>query len=139
MAHRQIKVWFFAAALTTALSGCESSGTLFPTFPEAAGSAGAAGGMGGAGVGIPPPVIRQPVLPEYLVGCRAHVLVPALGMTFVFKGAETPTSGQFLREDRLTAPYRVIKPGDRVSQDRSQQRQNVELDSYNRVVGLSCG
>ena len=27
------------------------------------------------------PVIRQPVLPELLVACRGHVLVPSLGMT----------------------------------------------------------
>ncbi len=63
---------------------------------------------------MPPPVIRQPVLPELLVACRGHVLVPALGMTFIGKGAEAPPSGNFLREESLTPPYRVLTPGARI-------------------------
>jgi hypothetical protein len=92
--------------------------------------------IGGA---MPAPVIRQPVLPEYLVGCRGHVLVPSLGMTFVAKSAPQPTEGQYVREESLTPPYRVIRPGDRISQELSPQRLNVELDSFSRVIGLACG
>jgi len=108
---------------------------MFPAFPETATGANATS----PAMGLPAPVIRQPVLPEYLVGCRGHVLVPALGMTFVPTGGSAPTSGQYLREERLTPPYRVIRPGDRMSQDRVMQRLNVELDSYGRIVGLACG
>ncbi len=88
---------------------------------------------------IAPPVIRQPVLPEMLVACRGHVLVPALGMTFVYKAAEAPTAGNFLREESLTPPYRIIAPGARISMEHSAQRLNVELDRYKRVIGLYCG
>ncbi len=88
---------------------------------------------------IAPPVIRQPVLPELLVACRGHVLVPALGMTFVNKGAEAPSAGNFLREESLTPPYRIIAPGARISMEHSAQRLNVELDKYKRVIGLYCG
>ncbi len=87
----------------------------------------------------PPPVIRQPVLPELLKPCRGHVLVPALGMAFVASGTQAPGAAQFLREERLTAPYRVIKPQSRVTQDHNPERLNVEVDSYDRVVGLYCG
>lgn len=88
---------------------------------------------------MPPPVIRQPVLPEMLVVCRGHVLVPALGMTFVYRAAEAPTAGQFLREENLSAPYRIIAPGSRISQEHSGARLNVELDKYRRIIGLYCG
>jgi hypothetical protein len=88
---------------------------------------------------IPAPVIRQPVLPEYLVACRGHVLVPALGMTFVPRAGALPTTGQYLREESLTPPYRVIRPNDRTSQDRNPQRLNVELDRFGRIIGLACG
>ncbi len=78
------------------LAGCVTNGKTFPNveftgemFPE------------------DPPVIRQPVLPEMLVACRGHVFVPALGMTFVVKGKYAPAKGQYLRKERLTAPYRV--------------------------------
>jgi hypothetical protein len=100
---------------------------------------------GGAPVGllqpdaIPPPVIRQPVLPEMLVACRGHVLVPALGMIFVPKGGTPPETGQFVREERVAAPYRVIMPGARVTQDMNAARLNIELDRYQRVIGLFCG
>lgn len=86
-----------------------------------------------------PPVIRQPVLPEMLVACRGHVFVPALGMAFVKRGKPPPTEGQYLREERLTPPYRVVPFGANVSVERSPTRLNVELDTLNRVIGLSCG
>jgi hypothetical protein len=87
----------------------------------------------------PPPVIRQPVLPEMLKACRGHVLVPALGMKFVARGASPPDSGQYLREENISAPYRIISPGVRLTQDQSPTRLNVELDRWDRIVGLFCG
>jgi len=119
------------ALLALGLAAC-AGGTMSP-LPAPGGAPTIIGG------GLPPPVIRQPVLPEYLVGCRGHVLVPALGMTFVPSGGPLPETGQYLREERLTAPYRIIRPGDRVTQDRNAQRLNVELDAYSRIVGLACG
>ncbi len=86
-----------------------------------------------------PPVVRQPVVPEMLVGCRGHVLVPALGMKFVAKGEALPEAGQYLREENLTAPYRILPPGARVSQEHSAARLNIELDGANRLIGLYCG
>jgi len=124
---------FAFVCLVLSLAACGGNGTIFPNPGASPGSATIMGG------GMPSPVIRQPVLPEYLVGCRGHVLVPALGMTFVPKGAPAPTAGQYIREESLTAPYRVVRPGDRMSQDRSSQRLNVELDAYARVIGLACG
>jgi hypothetical protein len=79
------------------------------------------------------------VLPELLVACRGHVLVPALGMNFINKGSEAPASGNFLREESLTPPYRVLTPGARISMEHSAQRLNVELDRYRRIIGLYCG
>jgi hypothetical protein len=114
------------------LSGCTGGGMTAAPGPSLTGGASIIGG-------VPDPVIRQPVLPEYLVGCRGHVLVPALGMTFVARNAGQPTTGQFLREESVTPPYRVIRPGDRLSQDRNPQRLNVELDAYGRIIGLACG
>lgn len=87
----------------------------------------------------PPAVIRQPVVPEMLVQCRGHVLVPALGMNFVPKGQPTPGTGQYMREENLTAPYRVLLPGAIVTKDYSAQRLNVELDAQLRIIGLYCG
>jgi hypothetical protein len=87
----------------------------------------------------PQPVIRQPVLPEMLVACRGHVLVPALGMLLIPKGKEPPQVGQYLREERLSAPYRILPPGARVSQEMSPTRLNVELDGQGHIIGLYCG
>ena len=87
----------------------------------------------------PPAVIRQPVVPEMLVQCRGHVLVPALGMTFVSKGQETPTNGQYLREENLTPPYRILPPRAIVTKEFSPARLNVELDDQRRIIGLYCG
>ncbi len=86
-----------------------------------------------------PPVIRQPVLPEMLVACRGHVLVPALGMLFVPRNTTAPPQGQFLREESLSPPYRIIAPGARITQDMNAVRLNVELDKARRIVGLFCG
>ena len=116
------------------LAGCGAAGALFPEFEmrENASAPRAADPMA-------PAQPRRPVLPEMLVACRGHVLVPAMGMTLVPNGGLPPASGQFLREARLTPPYRIIHPGDRVSAEHSPTRLNVELDREGRVVGLSCG
>jgi hypothetical protein len=89
--------------------------------------------------GPPPAVIRQPVVPEMLVPCRGHVLVPALGMTFVSKGEQAPTQGQYMREENLTPPYRILPPGAFVTKEHSPARVNVELDAQKRIIGLYCG
>ncbi len=89
--------------------------------------------------GPAPAVIRQPVVPEMLVPCRGHVLVPALGMTFVSKGASPPGSGQFMREENLTPPYRILPPGTLVTKEQNPARVNVELDGQRRIIGLYCG
>src|SRR5262249_4237537 len=93
----------------------------------------------GLGPLTPPPVIRQPVVPEMLVQCRGHVLVPALGMTFVMHGADEPSSGQYLREENLTPPYRILPPHAIVTKEFSPARLNVELDERGRIIGLYCG
>jgi len=87
----------------------------------------------------PPAVIRQPVVPEMLVQCRGHVLVPALGMAFVARGQENPASGQYLREENLTPPYRILPPRAIVTKEFSPARLNVELDDARRIIGLYCG
>jgi hypothetical protein len=87
----------------------------------------------------PPAVIRQPVVPEMLVQCRGHVLVPALGMTFVARSTDAPASGQFLREENLTPPYRILPPRAIVTKEFSPARLNVELDDQRRIIGLYCG
>ena len=111
-----------------ALGGCGSEGRLFPDIqaPNHVGE-------------TPPPVLRQPVLPEMLVNCRGHVLVPALGMVLVPKGKEPPTKGEYLREERLTPPYRILPPGAHISAEQSPTRLNVELDAVGRIIGLYCG
>ena len=86
-----------------------------------------------------PPALREPVVPEMLVPCRGHVFVPALGMTLVMRGADPPSKGEYLREERITPPYRIIQPGARITQDENPQRLNVEVDKLNRIIGLYCG
>ena len=88
---------------------------------------------------VAPPVIRQPVVPEMLVQCRGHVLVPALGMHFVARGQDNPPSGQYLREENLTPPYRILPPRAIITKDFSPGRVNVELDDQRRIIGLYCG
>ena len=74
-----------------------------------------------------------------LVPCRGHVLVPALGMLFVGRGGKTPDTGQFLREERLSAPYRIVPTGASLSRETNPSRLNVEIDKYHRIIGLYCG
>jgi hypothetical protein len=83
--------------------------------------------------------MREPVVPEMLVPCRGHVLVPALGMTLVLHGSAPPANGEYLREERITPPYRIISPGARLTPDENPQRLNVEVDKSNRIIGLYCG
>jgi hypothetical protein len=117
-----------AALLLIGVAACETNSQRFPAFE-----------FTGRVTPPDPPVIRQPVLPEMLVACRGHVFVPALGMTFVGRGQEAPDDGQYLREERLTAPYRVLPPGARVTMDKSPARLNLELDEHGRIIGLYCG
>ncbi len=130
---RILKIICGAAALL-GLSACEHNGKTFPDF-QFTGKVPLVDDM----FKDDPPVIRQPVLPEMLVNCRGHVYVPALGMIFVSRSQNPPKEGQFLREERLTPPYRIIPYGARVSTDQSPTRLNVELDQKNRLIGLYCG
>ena len=121
-----------AVIATLALAGCSTPGhkfdvgrDLFGFKPEPPAPTG--------------PIIRQPVLPEMLVNCRGHVLVPALGMVFVYNGQEPPVSGQYLKEDKLAPPYRILRPGAVTSREMSPTRLNVELDNQNHIIGLYCG
>ena len=86
-----------------------------------------------------PPAIREPVLPEMLVNCGGNVLVPALGMALVMRGQTPPDRGMYLREERLTAPYRILPPGSHPSADLSPKRLNIETDKSSRIIGLYCG
>lgn len=136
-----------------ALAACETNEKNFPEFeftgkpPEGVSKVldGVSSAVSGAANSVgkmfrdDPPVIRQPVLPEMLVACRGHVFVPALGMAFVKRGKQPPSDGQYLREERLTPPYRIIPFAANVSVEQSPKRLNVELDKLNRVIGLYCG
>ncbi|MDX2221882.1 MAG: I78 family peptidase inhibitor [Rhodospirillaceae bacterium] len=125
---RDIVIALLAVALAVLLAGCGANGQLLPPIqPKPNVNP------------LPEARIRQPVLPEYLVGCRGHVLVPALGMTFVARGAPPPAMGQYVREERLVPPYRVVRPGDRLTQEQVADRVNIELDGLDRIIGLSCG
>ena len=119
------------AAAALSLSACGRDGRLFPDIQTRE--------VIGAQFEKPQPVIRSPVLPEMLVACRGHVLVPALGMLLIPKGKDAPQSGQYLREERITPPYRILPPGARLSQEMSPTRLNVELDNQGRIIGLYCG
>ncbi len=126
------KVQMLAVTCVAALlTACGNEGRLFPDVQTRE--------VLGAQYGKPQPAIRSPVLPEMLVACRGHVLVPALGMLLIPKGKEPPQTGQYLREERLTAPYRILPPGARLSQEMSPTRLNVELDSDGHIIGLYCG
>jgi hypothetical protein len=120
------------ALAAVVLGGCGRDGRLFPDVQTR-------DVIGAQYEKSSQPAIRQPVLPEMLVACRGHVLVPALGMLLLPKGKEPPPTGQYLREERLTAPYRILPPGARLSQEMSPTRLNVELDSQGRIIGLYCG
>lgn len=81
----------------------------------------------------------DPARPETLLGCRGHVLTPAIGMTLVSFGGQSPSSGQFLREESLTPPYRVLPPGAAMAMDIVPSRLNINIDRNNRIVNLRCG
>lgn len=121
-----------AAVAIVALAGCSTPGHKFDVGRD----------LFGFKPEPPPvtgPIIRQPVLPEMLVNCRGHVLVPALGMVFVYNGQEPPAAGQYLKEDKLAPPYRILRPGAVTSREMSPMRLNVELDNQNHIIGLYCG
>lgn len=128
-----------------ALGACEHNEKTFPSFeftgkvPMVERMVDSVTGTVGKIFEEEPPVIRQPVLPEMLVACRGHVFVPALGMVFVKHGKQPPKEGQYVREESLTPPYRVLPFGARVSVEQSPERLNVELDQRNRIIGLYCG
>ena len=121
-----------SALLLSALGSCGHEGRLFPDVRTT--------DILGSQYGTPPPpTVRQPILPEMLVPCRGHVLVPAIGMLLIPRGKEPPESGQYIREERISPPYRVLPPGARLSQEMSPSRLNVELDNDGRITGLYCG
>lgn len=128
---RSFKTWRNVALMAAvALSGCSTPGHKFDIQRDL---------LGFKEAPPPGPTLRQPVLPEMLVNCRGHVLVPALGMIFVYTGQEPPASGQYLKEDKLTPPYRILRPGALTSREMSPTRLNVELDSQSHIIGLYCG
>ncbi len=128
---RSFKTWRMVAVIaTTALTGCSTPGHKFDVGRDL---------LGFKNEPPPGPAVRQPVLPEMLVNCRGHVLVPALGMVFVYNGQEPPVSGQYLKEDKLSPPYRVLRPGAAISREMSPTRLNVELDTQSHIIGLYCG
>ena len=138
--HKVITLMTVSLTVSVALSGCGAMGEFFPDFDSSTGRSGpsvmapksSGGFQAGAAVG-------GSVRPETLVDCRGHVLVPALGMTFVPTGAQPPSRGQFLREESLTPPYRVLPPGAAGTMDYVPSRLNVDLDGDNRVINLRCG
>jgi hypothetical protein len=130
---RRVSALILSAAL---LAGCTAMGEFFPDFePEMSGAPSA----GGAGVSSAPVAPVSSIRPESLVACRGHVLVPALGMTFVPFGDQPPRQGQYLREDSLTAPYRVLPPGAAATMDNVPSRLNIDVDRSNRILNIRCG
>lgn len=121
--------WMMSLLMCAALAGCGATEPRNPYFKPQL----------GLQMQTPPAVIRQPVVPEMLVNCRGHVLVPALGMVFLNRGEAAPPSGQYLREERLEPPYRILPPGAHLSQEHSPHRLNIELDASKRIIGLYCG
>ena len=84
------------------------------------------------------PVPHPAMTPETLVGCRGHVLLPAVGMTLVLAGKAPPAAGQYLKEERIPPPYRVLRADGEIT-DEMPSRLNVEVDRSYRIVGLYCG
>ncbi len=130
-------------ALTTALSGCSAIGQYFPDFEPTGDTMSSSSPATTRPTSAPVvPGSQAPVAPVdagMLMACRGHVLVPAIGMTFVPSGARVPGSGQYLREESLTPPYRVLPPGAMATQDYNPSRLNVDLDRSNRIINLRCG
>lgn len=132
MMRHSLTGFILAVALSGVLSGCGAVGQFFPDFDGSSGGATPGVRMTGDGMQSAPN-------PDMLIGCRGHVLVPAMGMTFVPYGGQPPSRGQFLREESLTAPYRVLPPGAAATMDNVPSRLNVDLDRNNRIIGLRCG
>lgn len=123
-------------ALAVALTGCGAIGEFFPDFDSSGGNSGSSVMMDRQSSGVSN---GGSIRPETLVSCRGHVLVPAMGMTFVPYGRPAPSSGQFLREESLTPPYRVLPPGAAATMDNVPSRLNVDVDRNNRIVNIRCG
>lgn len=127
-------------SLTVVLSACGAMGEFFPDFNASSGGRTNAQPktfetqMAPSGS-----TFSGSVRPETLVECRGHVLVPSMGMVFVPAGVQPPSRGQYLREESLTPPYRVLPPGAAGTMDFVPSRLNVDLDRDNRIINLRCG
>ncbi|MDG2242586.1 MAG: I78 family peptidase inhibitor [Rhodospirillaceae bacterium] len=127
---------FIMLTVAAALTGCGAVGEIFADFDFPGGSSESLMPMEqtsssmGSGTSIQP---------ETLFGCRGHVLVPAMGMTFVPYGSPVPSSGQFLREESLTPPYQVLPPGAAANMGNVPSRLNIAVDRNNRIVNIRCG
>lgn len=121
------------ALLAILLAGCTAMGEFFPDFEPEMANASAPGNVS------PPVSPVSSIRPESLVACRGHVLVPAAGMTFVPFGAQPPSQGQYLREESLSAPYRVLPPGAAATMDNVPSRLNIDVDRSNRILNIRCG
>ena len=111
------------------LAGCSVfEGDWFPNYDGSA--------RGAFGTGEATPVV--PTARE-LAPCRGDAMLPAVGMTLVLRGAQIPPEGRFVREERLTAPYRILPPGSRMTMDYLQNRLNIEVDRQSVITGLRCG
>lgn len=127
---------FIMLTVAAALAGCGAMGEFFPDFDSFGGGSGSFMPMDRTSSSIGS---GTSIRPETLVGCRGHVLVPAMGMTFVPYGRPAPGSGQFLREESLTPPYRVLPPGAAATMENVPSRLNIDVDRNNRIVNIRCG
>lgn len=132
--------------LSAGLAGCSAIGQYFPDFEPTGDTMVSAPSTSTAPTrSTAPPAMPGPTgqvgTPDagMLMACRGHVLVPAMGMTFVPAGGRVPPSGQYLREESLTPPYRVLPPGAFVTQDYNPGRLNIDLDRNDRIINLRCG
>ena len=55
------------------------------------------------------------------------------------RGGYPYVRGQYLREENLTPPYRILPPRAIITKEFSAARVNVELDDQRRIIGLYCG
>jgi len=114
------------------LAGCGSFEEYFPNFL----------GTGGDDMGTVSSsraASSRTLNPDTLSACRGHVLIPAVGMIFVRRGASAPSTGRYLTEASVTPPYRILFPGLPGTQDYSPSRLNIVLDTDNRITDLRCG
>ncbi len=123
---------FTLIILAAVLPGCGAMGEFFPDFESDGGSGSMRSSEGRS-------FAATSIRPETLVACRGHVLVPAIGMTFVPYGGQVPERGQYLREESLTPPYRVLPPGAAATMDNVPSRLNLDLDRAGRVINIRCG